>query len=335
MTHLVVAHVRVPADPRATAELCRQLQQDKRLTVHHLGTVAALQALPPGLQGTELPDGSGAVTAFLTHVLSHAVPANDDRATLFCDSLSLLAAQSQGRDLASELLSLDPLATAQALDLAVPGLRVRARSFSLHTLTDTRTVDLQTATDAEHYSRHHGLGGDDALLPHFLSLFGLESLQEQASQCELGWYSRSGQSLVSAAALERVQHHHASALQALARRLQAGRLYEPLLEKAWLHLFELPFIALAPPQRIPAPAAQAVAPQEGEAAVARALASIDRLLSRDRPLLDPQRALSIVEASLRDFLPRPNETPQWTPAYVPELTRIGQLGQRLHEHALG
>ena len=45
--------------------------------------------------------------------------------------------------------------------------------------------------------------------------------------------------------------------------------------------------------------------------------------------------MAIVEASLRDFLPRPNETPQWVPAYVPELARIGQVGQRLHEHALG
>ncbi|MBK6714031.1 MAG: hypothetical protein IPG57_02725 [Burkholderiales bacterium] len=337
MTHLVVAHVRVPADPRAAAELCRLLQVDARLTVHHLGTAAALQALPPELQGTELPDGCGAVTAYLTHVLSHIGSTSDGRPTLFCDAQALLAALDNGRDLAAEVQALDPAPAVQALDLAVPGLRVPARSFSLHTLSDTRMVDLRSAADAERYSRHHGLAEDDALLPHFLSLCGLDSLWAQASLCELGWHSRGGHALVSAQALERLQHQQAAGLRTLARRLQAGPgfLYEPLVEKAWLHLFELPFVALTPPQRNQAPAAPATAAQEGDPSMARALASIDRLLSRDRPMLDPQRALSIVEASLRDFLPRPNETPQWVPAYVPELARIGQVGQRLHEHALG
>lgn len=335
MTHLVVAHVRVPADPRAAAELCRQLQADTRFTVHHLGVAAALQALPAELKGTELPDGSGAVTAHLTHVLSHTGPANDCRPTLFCDSQALLAALSHGRDLASELLTLDPLAAVQALDLAVPGLRVAARAFSLHTLSDTRTVDLRTAASAQRYSRHHGLGDDDALVPHFLSLCDLTTLQTQALQSELGWYSRSGHSLVSAQALRRLQHRHADALHTLVRLAQTGPLYEPLLERLWMHLFEMPLVTLTQPQQTDLTSAQSPAPSEGDAAVARAVASIDRMLSRDRPLLDPQRALWIVEASLRDFLPRPSETPRWVPAYVPELARIGQVGQRLQEHALG
>ena len=37
MTHLVVAHVRVPADPRAAAELCRLLQVDARLPEYPIG----------------------------------------------------------------------------------------------------------------------------------------------------------------------------------------------------------------------------------------------------------------------------------------------------------
>lgn len=337
MTHLVVAHVRVPADPHAAADLYRRLQAEPGLTVHHLGSAAALRALPTELHGTELPEGSGAVAAYLTHVLSRAGSASDGRPTLFCDSQALLATLASHRDLAAEMLALDPAPSVQALDLALPGLLVPARAFSLHTLSDTRAVDLRSAADAERYRRHHGLGDDDALLPHFLSLSGLLALQAQAGQGELGWYSRSGHALVNAQALERLLRREAIVLQALVRRLQAGLgyLYEPLLEKVWLHLFDLPFVALPSPERSQACEAVAAAPQEGDAAMVRALASIDRLLARDRPLLDTQRALSIVEASLRDFLPRPNETPQWVPAYVPELSRIGQVGQRLHEHALG
>jgi hypothetical protein len=119
--------------------------------------------------------------------------------------------------------------------------------------------------------------------------------------------------------------------------LRSDAIYRPLLDRCWLHLLGLPFVQLA---GLPA---ATVADTPAAVSLARAVASIDALLARNPTRTQVSEAARVGlggEIGLRlgalYGLDRPD--PQQAPlhqAWIPDLTRIGQIGARLREHSLG
>jgi hypothetical protein len=246
----------------------------------------------------------------------------------------------------------------------VAGRPVRAERFSLHTLAPVGHADAEAAQLAEFYRQSHDLAPGCNLVAHFLELSGLHDLAAAADTADLGVCAPAGIFAVRNARLAAWLRQCAPALHQLTTLLQIDPMYGQMLERCWLHLFELPFVcldALPRPHPVLVPAS---------ASVARVAASIDALLARtdSNPTGLPLRSrLSTAQARARarealgagiglrlsaidelDGHSSPpttvtesaNDEQTHTPAesaraWFPDLNRIGQVGTRLRENALG
>lgn len=214
----------------------------------------------------------------------------------------------------------------------VAGQPVRTERFSLHTLAPVGHSDAQATRLAALYRRRHGLMDGSNLVAHFLGLCGLHELAGDAEAADLGIAAPAGMVAVRNSRLLALLANSSVALHKLESLLRSDGIYQHMLERCWLHLFQLPFIAFAPLPR-PQPVHSGASPS-----MARVVASIDALLARQAPLLSAASAhaagagLRLTALDALDDLPAAG-LPQ--PAWIPDLGRIGQIGERLRENALG
>lgn len=229
----------------------------------------------------------------------------------------------------------------------VGGQPVRIDRYCLHTLAAIGRFDAQAQPLAELYRHRHALPAGENLLAHFLGLIGRHDLALSAGASDLGVSATGGVFAIRNDRLLALLQGNGAPLAKLEVLLHGDPVHRCMLERCWLHLFGLPFVSLAPLPR-PTPTE---APQSRS--LARVVASIDALLARSGPAC-AQRSVSAADAVRRVAParrttstgtglrlsaiaaldePRAGRAPA-TPAWMPDLSRIGQIGARLREHAL-
>lgn len=156
---------------------------------------------------------------------------------------------------------------------------VRAERFSLGSLAPLAYQHDAALRAGKVYRRKHRLADGVPLMAHFLELAGLPALAAQARQSDLGVYAHGGMVAVRRARLQQQLTLLRPQLSRLALLLQADHNYPELMERAWLHLLGLPFVAL---EAMAAPAERVH--QESHAGMARVVASIDAVLAASRPI---------------------------------------------------
>lgn len=159
----------------------------------------------------------------------------------------------------------------------IDGLPVEPQHFCPRSLSTLGGRDAETQWLARQYRRLHGLSRGEHLLGHFLDLCGLDELATAARRSDLGRRAPGGILAVRQTVLEATVRQHRQALTHVLERVLPGHpLHARLWEHVWLHLFGLPFVTLEALPRPPAPPA----PARLDAAMARAMASIDATLAR-------------------------------------------------------
>jgi hypothetical protein len=230
----------------------------------------------------------------------------------------------------------------------VGGQPVRVERFCLHTLAPVGHIDREAELLADQYRHRHALPAGHNLLAHFLDLAGRHDLATSATLADLGLCAAGGVFAVRNDRLLALLQDANGTLDRLELLLRSDLTHRLMLERCWLHLFGLPFVAFDPLPR-PAPVQAPASP-----ALARVVASIDALLARstipallhrpepsgDAPRRGaPTRRMSNAGPGLRLSAIAALDLPSHgdaaaAPAWIPELDRIGQIGARLREHAL-
>jgi hypothetical protein len=230
----------------------------------------------------------------------------------------------------------------------VGGQPVRVERFCLHTLAPVGHIDREAELLADQYRHRHALPAGHNLLAHFLELAGRHDLARSATLADLGLCAAGGVFAVRNDRLLALLQDGGGTLDRLELLLRSDLTHRLMLERCWLHLFGLPFVAFDPLPR-PAPV-QARSNQ----ALDRVVASIDALLARSsspamlhRPETPPEvrrhspaaPGTGSAASGLRLSAIAPLDgasagDSSLAPAWIPELDRLGQIGARLREHAL-
>lgn len=156
---------------------------------------------------------------------------------------------------------------------------IRAERFSLGSLSPMGYFDARALSIAESYRRKQNLSDGTNLLSHFLDLCGLDRLAAQARDADVGVFAHGA---VFAVRNTRVAEFlaemrpHLGQLEALSK---AGPVYQHLFERAWLHLFGLPFMRF---ESFPRPEAK---PAQQASPWTRVAALIDAVLTKAVPAL--------------------------------------------------
>ncbi|MEY4753658.1 MAG: hypothetical protein RJA44_1333, partial [Pseudomonadota bacterium] len=128
---------------------------------------------------------------------------------------------------------------------------VRAERYSLTTLAPLGFHDERAPQIARVYREKQKLVEGTNLMAHFLGLCGFEELAEQARRADTGVYAHGSVFAVHHTVLERflqTARPHLGKLDVLSR---ASPVYQCMFERAWLHLFGLPFVGFEPIRRPP------------------------------------------------------------------------------------
>lgn len=232
--------------------------------LYNCGSPLPSDALARTVRQTCLRETRSVTSAYLHHLIHHADP-TDGEFTVFTSGdpfahapawFELLLQPQRWGDvqplsvIADERLSLPPrsLIEHDCRDW-IGSAAVRAERFSLATLAPMGFHDERVPSIARVYRQKQGISEGVHLMAHFLYLCGFERLAEQAHRSDMGVFAYGP---VFAVRHGRLAHFlqearaHLGKLDVMAR---AAPVYQYLFERAWLHLFGLPFVRFEPLQR--------------------------------------------------------------------------------------
>lgn len=287
MPHLVVAR------QQESLDWIHALPDHCSLTVYNAGDAIDATAFAQQVDVRPVPAGTPNMACFLRY-LQQGFQARGHEVIVFTPGdplahspafLDLLAQSDRFADL--QVLSAQgcdahwPPAAVRHADRRdwIDDAPVRAERFSLSSLAPVAYQHDAALRAGRVYRRKHHLTDGVPVLAHFFELAGLPALAQEARQADLGVYAHGGMVAVRRAHLQQQLPQLRPQLDRLSVLMQADHNYPEVLERAWLHLLGLPFVAL---EAMVAPAARIR--QESHAGMARVVASIDAVLAASRPI---------------------------------------------------
>lgn len=326
MPHLVVAR------QQESLDWIHALPDHCSLTVYNAGEAIDASVFPQQIDVRAVPASTPAMACFLRY-LQHGLQASSQEVIVFTpgDPLAhspaffdLLAQSDRFADL--QVLSAQgcdahwPPAAVRHADRRdwIDDAPVRAERFSLGSLAPLAYQHDAALRAGKVYRRKHRLADGVPVLAHFFDLAGLPALAQEARQADLGVYAHGGMVAVRRARLQQQLALLRPQLDRLNLLMQADHNYPEVMERAWLHLLGLPFVAL---EAMAAPAARIR--QEDHSGMARVVASIDAVLAASRPI-----AALKSDAVLSITMPQPTANLAATTAAAPVSTSL--LRERAH-----